>query len=228
MVVFSILAVLVTYLCVPETNAQLQGRKTSIDLPIVKSYLALLKDREYLLYCCCNVMGMSAMFMFFSMSSILLMRILNTEPRIFSYYFAAVSLSYVLGTILSPQFQKKITTNGTILFGSILMCCSGVIMYIIDHLHGLSVLGVVVPNMISTLGVGLLFGPCMGGVMKNYDKIAGIASAAYGAIFLAGSSLIVSAIMQFQITDSSVMALSLIGMGFVSIVAVRRIQLMRN
>lgn len=223
-VLFSILAVVVDWLYVSETNPKLSKNKDSIDIPIIKSYLKLLKDPEYLYYCCCNVMGMSTMFMFFSMSSILLIRILKIDPQTFGYYFASVSIMYVIGTILSPQVQTKFKANGTILIGSILMLISGIIMYTIDYLHGLSALGVVVPNMLATFGVGLLFGPCMGGVVKNYQHIAGIASAAYGAIFLTGSSLIIAAIMHFEITDARLMAISLTVMGLLSIFAIRQIQ----
>lgn len=221
---FSIVALLIDYFFVAETNPKFKSRTTFVKVPIFKSYVKLLKDREFLSYCCFDVMGMSSMFAFFSMSSILFIQNLGVEPDIFGYYFAATSALYLFGNIISPAVQNRFGMNGTIFIGSVLMLLGGLSMTGIHYLHGLSELGIIVPNSISTFGVGLLFGPSMAGVVKHYKQIAGIASAAYGAIFIGGSAIIVAGIMQFEIVDSSVLAISLIAMGLINIFVINSLK----
>lgn len=169
-------------------------------------------------------MGMSVMFMFFSMSSILLIKILGIPAHTFSFYFAATMVLYLLGTLCSPIVQTRLGVNGTVLAGSILILLAGLILWFTNRLSQLSVWSVVGPNMLSTFGASLLFGPCMAGVVKNYKHIAGLASAAYGALFLGGSALLVGGIMQFHIKDTSIMSNAMISMGFVSILTIRYVQ----
>lgn len=79
---FSAAALLIDYFFVAETNPRINAAHTFVKVPIIKSYLTLLKDMEYLSYCCFNVMGASSMFLFFSMASILLIQMLGID-RIF-------------------------------------------------------------------------------------------------------------------------------------------------
>ncbi len=221
---FSVLAFAIVYFLVPETNPDLSIRKTFVDVPIFKSYRKLLSDRQFLSYCCFDVMGMSSLFMFFSMSAILLIKILGVDPHAFGYYFALCSAMYLLGNILSPSLQIKFGTNGTILLGSVHMLLGGITMLIAHGMLGLTVYGLIIPNIISTFGVGLLFGPSMAGVVKHYKHIAGIASATYGALFLGGSALLVAAIMQLKIVDTSVLGIGLCVMGAINIIVLRSLK----
>lgn len=225
---FSIVALAIDYYLVPETNPAFTGKKTFVKVPILKSYKTLLADWEFLGYCCFDVMGMSSMFLFFSMSSILLIQILGIDPHTFGYYFGATSALYLLGNMVSPYLQTKLNIQGTIRAGSVLMVAGGLAMFFVDRLYGLSVLGIIIPNAISTFGVGLLFGPSMAGVVKNYKHIAGIASAAYGAIFLGGSALLIAGIMQLEIVDGTILALNLALMGSINILVLQALQLSRK
>lgn len=222
---FSVFAVLVDYFFVPETNPKLlKSHQEFVDVPILKSYKTVLTDPEYLLYCCCNIMGMSGVFLFFSMSSILLIKLLGFDPRTFSYYFCSVSVMYLLGTLVSADIQSRVGSKQTIFIGSLCMLVAGTILYWVNNYFGLVFGAVIVCNMLSIFGVGLLFGPCMAGVVKNYKHIAGIASAAYGAIYLGASSLLMAFIMSFEITDAKNMSIALIFMGLISCAAIRQIQ----
>lgn len=224
MVLFSAVALIVDYVYVKESNPRLTLGKTFVKVPIIKSYITLFKDKEFLSYCSFDIMGMSSLFMFLSMSAIILIKTLGLDPHTYGFYFAASSMMYLLGNILSPRLQNKLKINGTILIGSIIMLLGGASMLLLNHIYGISVLGVVLPNCLATFGVGLLFGPSMAGVVMHYKHIAGIASAAYGALFLCGSSLIVGIVMQIWQADALVLGAGLTVTGAINIFVVRRLQ----
>ena len=50
-----------------------------------------------------------------------------------------------------------------------------------------------------------------------------MASAAYGALLYGSSSLLVAAIMQYEVIDTKLMAMTMIVMGLASIIAIRRL-----
>lgn len=215
---FSLFAVIVDYFFVAESNPKFTGHTTFVKVPVFKSYVKLIKDKQFLSYCCFDVMGFSSMFLFFSISSILLINKLGMDPQQFGYYFTGTSLTYLIGNMLSPLVQRKFHMNGTIFLGSKMMLIGGIAMLASGYVNGLTALSIVVPNAISTFGVGLLFGPSMAGVVQHYKNIAGIASAAYGAIFLGAGSLIVGILMQIEVVDAKILAISLAAMGLINMI----------
>lgn len=130
---------------------------------------------------------------------------------------------FLVGNALSPLIQNKFGMHAAISLGSYLILIGGISMLLAKNLFGLTALAVVLPDAISIFGAGLLSGPAMAGAVKSYKHIAGIASAAYGAIFLGGGSLLVAAIMQIEIVDASVLAINLCVMGAINIVVLRRL-----
>lgn len=224
--VFSLVALVVNYSLVHETNPKISDKKPFVAIDVFLAYKNILTDKQFLSYTFCAVMGFSCLFMFFSTSAILMIDNIGMTPTIFGYYFALNSVVYIIGNMLSPWLQNKVGPDATILHGSIIIIMGASCMLFAELLQGLTVLGLMLPNVISTFGVGLIFGPCMGGVMKHYKHIAGTASAVYGAILYGFSGLLVAAIMQFKVTDAKLLAITMGIMGFASLAVVRR--LIRN
>jgi DHA1 family bicyclomycin/chloramphenicol resistance-like MFS transporter len=220
---FSLIAFIINYVLAHETNPRLSATKNFVAIDIIRGYKQILLDKQFLIYTFCAIAAFSCLFMFFSNSAILMIEILGVSPTIFGYYFALNSVSYIIGNLFSPMLQSRVGGNGTILYGSLIIVIGAACMFGIDFLHGLTIFGIVLPNLISTFGIGLIFGPCMAGVMQHYKHIAGMASAAYGALLYGSSSLLVAAIMQYEVIDTKLMAMTMIVMGLASIIAIRRL-----
>ncbi len=220
---FCFLSLLVSYIYVQETNPDLSSKKTFLHVDIIKYYKIVLTDKKFLSYTFGATMAFSSLFLFFSTSSILMIQISGMSGAIFGYYFAVNSIAYIIGNILSPGFTNKLGLNKTILFGSIIILSGALCMLVAEVLLGLTTLGLMLPNMLATFGIGLILGPCMAGVMREYKHIAGIASAAYGALLYGTSSMVVAVIMQIEANDAKVLALAMCLMALANILVFKKI-----
>jgi Bcr/CflA subfamily drug resistance transporter len=222
-VAFSIVTLLINYFYVRETSPDLSARKTFFHVDILKSYKIILIDQKFLSYTFCAVMAFSSLFLFFSTSSILMIQIGGMSADVFGYYFAANSIAFIIGNILSPRIIDHSGINKTILIGSCIIILGAFAMLISDLLFGLTTLGLMIPNMLATVGIGLILGPCMAGVMHKYKHIAGIASAVYGALLYGVSSLIVAIVMQLEASDAKILAITMGIMALANVLVIKRI-----
>lgn len=223
---FSFIALMINYFFLIETNPRLVP---GLDLDhnqrhnFWQGYRKVLSNKNFLSYNLCAISAFTGLFMFFSSSSILLIEVIGINPQQFGIYFGLNSIVYLFGTILSPRIEKRLSVDKVILLGSAFILSGGILMFSISWFIGLSILSLMIPNMIQTLGVGLIFGPCMAGAMRSFKQIAGIASATYGALLYGGSALIVTAIMQLQTSSVYPLAAALILFGSLSLIVSRRL-----
>ncbi len=219
---FSFITLLINYFYVRETNPDISAKKTFFNVDIIKSYKMVFADQKFLSYSFCSIMAFSSLFLFFSTSSILMIEISGMSADIFGYYFALNSVTYIIGNIFSPWLIDRVDINKTVLIGSVAIMIGALSMLLADSLFGLTTLGLMLPNMIATFGIGLILGPCMAGVMRKYKHIAGIASAAYGALLYGSSSLIVAVIMQIEAGDAKILAITMGIMGLANILVLKQ------
>jgi DHA1 family bicyclomycin/chloramphenicol resistance-like MFS transporter len=184
-----------------EMAAELGGGSGKIR-GTIKNYKRILRDREFIKYGFCAVAGLSGLFLFFSISSVLLIDKLGISADKFGVYFGTNSLVYMLANALSPKLQKRVSIDRVIEYGIYFVLLGAIAMLIIALTSDLSALGLIIPNCIITLGIGLLYGPCAAGAMKKYKAIAGTASAIYGALIYCSSALVVTIVMQFEIKST--------------------------
>lgn len=222
-IAFSAVALLINYFYVKETNSDLSAKKAFVHVDILKVYKTILLDKRFLSYTFCATMAFSSLFLFFSTSSILMVKILGMSTYVFGYYFFANSVAYIIGNIFSPWLINKLNSNKTIYIGSITIVVGAISMLVADLLLGLTVWGLMLPNMLATLGIGLILGPCMAGVMHKYKHVAGIASASYGTLLYGLSSMIVAIVMQIKTTDARLLAMAMLVMGLANVVILKRI-----
>lgn len=222
-VAFSFITLLINYYYVSETSPDLSAKKTFFRVDILKSYRSILVDQKFLSYTFCAIMAFSCLFLFFSSSSILMIEIGGMSADVFGYYFAANSVAFIIGNILSPWVIDRVAINKTILIGSSIILLGALSMLSADLIFGLTTLGLMLPNMTATLGIGLILGPCMAGVMHKYKHIAGIASAVYGALLYGISSLIVAIIMQIEASDTKILAITMGIMALANIFVLKKI-----
>lgn len=220
--VFSLIALAVNYWHLKETNPRFHPDFIAEKINYLANYKLILGNKKFLSYTFCAISGLSGLFLFFSMSSILLIDHLGMAPDIFGYYFGFNSVIYLAGNMLSPSLQRRFGANEVILFGSAFILAGALLMLGWNSLYGLSKLGFVGPNLIMTFGVGMLFGPCIAGSMQQFRHIAGMASASYGALLYCITALIVTAVMQVNIENALPLAATMLVMGSLNVLVVKR------
>jgi len=221
--IFSFIALVVSYFFLGETNPRLQKNYTHYNTTFFKGYKEILTNRSFLIYMMCSITGLSGLFLFFSMSSILLIKILGVRPDVFGYYFAFNSVIYLFGNMLSPKLQPKIGDNQVIRLGTYITIIGAALMCAWDWYFGLSIIAFIIPNALLTLGIGLMFGPAMAGTLRPFKHIAGMASASYGAVLYCVTGVVVSGVMQIDIIDDKPLAVAMLIMGVLNLIALKRL-----
>lgn len=225
---YSIITLYITYKFVGETSPKYNKHVTNhLVLEIgpefgfgagrvrntLNNYRKILTDKEFLIYLACAINGLVGLILFFSCSSVLLIERLGLMADKYGLCFVINSAMYMFGNMLSPFLQRKHGINKVIFCGALLMLAGALVMLVVEYYYGLSVFGVILPNCIITLGIGLLYGPCSAGAMRKYKIIAGTASAVYGAILYCTAALIVSAIMLIDMHTSIPLAVTMLCAG---------------
>lgn len=224
--VFSIIALVISYYYVSETNPRFLNNAENAHhkhINFLHAYRQVLTNRDFYSYVLCAISCFTGLFLFFSSSSVLLIDIMGVEPDLFGIYFGLNASVYLIGSLISPKLQKLLKVNHMIMLGSACILLGGICMLLINIYSGMSVIGFLAPNMLQTFGVGLCFGPCMAGAMRAFKHIAGVASAAYGAMLYCLSALFVTAIMQLQTISFYPLAITFIVFGALNLIVMHRL-----
>ncbi len=214
---FGSLALIINYLFLAETSPKSHPRHKLSKKTILKNYQEILKNKEFLSFTYCAAFGLSGLLLFFSMSPILMINILEIAPGVYGYYFGFNFLVYLAGNMLSPKLQSKTSLVNVIQIGNVFILLGAALMLWWHLQFGLSILALMVPVVCLTFGVGLIYGPCMAGAMRPFKHLAGTASASYGAIIYCSSALIVAAIMLNKIENTMPFAIAMLIMGSMNI-----------
>jgi DHA1 family florfenicol/chloramphenicol resistance protein-like MFS transporter len=228
MTAFSAFAFAINYLYLKETNPRLQQEHDLVPLQYLQNYKEIFCNTKFLTYNFCAIACLSGVFLFFSTSSVIMISILGVPADKFGFYFAGNFILYMIGNLLSPKFQTRLGVDKVIRLGLNTTLSGAVLMLLWHWQFGLSIAGLLVPSALLTFGAGLMFGPCMAGAMRSFKHIAGMASAAYGALLYCTSTVIATAVMQFTIRDTLPLALTSISMCTVTILLLRRQGSMRD
>ncbi len=227
---FSVVAFVVNFKYLKETNPRFRhgleiSAREHLLLPKMKvwrGFNEILTNKDFLIYVFCAITGFTGLFLFFSVSAILLIDKLGIRPDQFGYYFGLNALMYLGANLLSPKLQRVFGVDRVIQAGNVIIVAGALIMLGYNWLFGLTLFGLLFPTGVFTVGVGLLFGPCIASAMRSFRHIAGIASACYGALLYCLSSLLVTLIMQFDIQSSLPLALTMLCMGSVNLLIMRK------
>lgn len=221
--VFSLLAFVINYFYLKETNPRFAADAKLEQIKLFRNYREIFTNKLFMIFTCCSIAGLSGLFLFFSMSAVLLIDILGVAPDNYGYYFGFNSIIYLGGNIISPKLQQKFGSDRVIKIGSRLALLGAVVMLLWHWQLGLSKTGLLAPNLLITFGIGLIFGPCMAGAMRNFKHIAGMASASYGALLYCVSALIVAWVMQYQISNTLPLAITMLIMSSFSLLILRKV-----
>jgi DHA1 family bicyclomycin/chloramphenicol resistance-like MFS transporter len=219
---FGLLAFVINYFFLKETNPRFNNKLEVVNLKIIKHYKEIISSTEFLTYTYCAIACLSSLFLFFSLSSVLLIRMLAVSPEIYGYYFGFNSLMCLSANMLSPWLQRKFGVKQIMIAGSYIMLLGAGFMLWLNWGFGLSKSALLLPNAVLTFGIGLLLGPCTAGAMRPFKHIAGTAAATYGALLYCLSALIVAGIMQFKIVNALPLAIMVLFMASVNILVLRR------
>lgn len=176
---FSGLALIGVLLMLDETNAHRNPGATSAR-GLIANYTTLLQHRVYVGYVATVSASYSVIFCFISGSSFVLIEVVGLSPDLYGYSFATIVLGYMIGTLISGRYGRRIGAERLILAGGMLTTLAGGAMAAFAWAGQVTVASIVVPQMVAMVGVGLVFPNGQAGAIGPFPTMAGAASSLVG------------------------------------------------
>lgn len=210
--ILALLILLLGFFKVKESLAP--ENKVKLSSELFCNYLHILKSNKFRIYTFCASAGFAGFLTFFSVSSYIIINLLHVPKEHFGIYFAGIGLVFFFGSLFSGYCAKKIGTYKSVLFGTVLMTLSGVVMLAWYLLFGLSIAGFMWPMMIMGIGGALLMGAGAGGAIEPFPEMAGAASALFGACEFVFAFVVSTIVLEWNVVSTIPTALTLIVLGF--------------
>lgn len=192
------LAFFVSRFCIKETLDL--NKRTKLGLGVFKRYFEIVKNEQFLCYALIAGLAEAIFFCFFSISPFVITEIHGVPIHQFGYYFALFGAVVSLGGFLSGLLIEKYGIVKTLYIGIFLMLAGGLFMFAFSTFMPYMLSGFLFSMVFACTGAIFLIGGSASKALEPFEKIAGTASAAFGAIEFAIPSIVGSILMLFPIT----------------------------
>ncbi|WP_437918003.1 multidrug effflux MFS transporter [Sphingobacterium sp. LRF_L2] len=183
MTIFGVIGILASLFYLPETlvkkNAMQSERKN-----VVVNYLAVLKNRQFLIYTLIAGVLNGALMIYIGNAPFLIMKKAGLSGDIFSVIFALNALGMMFSAYLTSALQKKFASKKIVSFASAMMCVFAFIFIILSE-AGLSIPILLVVLFFYIFPMGILFPTTTDIAMTPFSgNSSGSASSLFGSIQL--------------------------------------------
>lgn len=179
----SLIVGLVTLLLVDESLAE-KNPNALRPSHIARNYFDLLRHREFLGYALTGGLCFGGLFSFISGSPLVLIEVLGVRAENFGYFFGAVVLGFMSGTLLGPKMTHAKGLSFSVGVGTVICAIGGGSMVLAAWAGLNTVSAIVLPMIIYTLGMGVVLPQSQAGAMAPFPEKAGSASALMGFLML--------------------------------------------
>jgi len=155
------------------------------------AFKELFTSRIFVGYSVAVLITYGAYFSWLIVTPVLLIHQLGISPVMFGWItLVGTSSVMVLSGVLNARLVIKYGGKTMVRTGWAIMTLSGILLMVGKFLFGLTLIGVVVPMMISYLGSFFIWPNTAVGAFGPFGKIAGYAGSAYGFLQIAGGAII--------------------------------------
>lgn len=217
------LAILVfAALRLPETN---QGESRGTPLwRIVGGYWRLLRSGPFMAYSLSIGFQFGGLFAFQAGAPIALIGMLGVTPDTYGFYTLVPVAGYVLGGFISTRLSTRLGIFRMVRLGTAVNLAGGALIAVLAYTADLSVIALIGPMFVFSLGMGLHLPNAMAGAIANHPEIAGTASALLGFFMMGTGALGSALVVVLPHGDQVPMILVVVGMALCAAVAVLRLR----
>jgi Bcr/CflA subfamily drug resistance transporter len=190
---------------------------------VIYEYWKVLTNFNFFRYVVPGISSVFTLLMFFSISSVLITKVLHGSSYRYSMMFASNALVFMLSSFSASIILRKISVCQCVMVGSLFMIIGSLLSVGSALFLPLSFFSIFVPNYLQTFGSGIMSGSAVSGALEPFKHNAGIASAMYGFLQFGVSSLIVSLIMLFDIKSMLLPAIAMLVLGVTNILLMRSV-----
>ena len=205
---------------VPETNRMIDPTALT-PARMIENYRDLLGSRQYLGYTMMVAILFWGMFAFIANSSFVLITELGVSPQSYGFCFGAVAVGLMIGAFLSARLGDRLGSARVIRVGSLIAAGAGVLMMVLKLLGIFSIISIVGPMCLFTIGGGMVRPQAMAGAIVPYPEKAGLASALMGFIQMSTAGLFVTFFGTLFSASSTPMVVAIASAGVLALLARR-------
>jgi len=196
--VFGVLALLMSYLDLGETNAQPSASMTAQ----FRAYPELFRSHRFWGYAATAAFGSGAFFAFLGGGPLIASEILGLTPSGYGMYFVLVTLGYMIGNFISGRYSRLIGINRMMLTGNLVAAAGmalSIPLFLLGYHHPLSFFG---PTFFVGVGNGITLPNANAGVVSVRPHLSGSASGLGGALQI-GCGAVLSVVAGWLLTPES-------------------------
>lgn len=170
-------------------------------------------------------LSFAGQFAFISDCSFVLIDRFGVSSGNFGFYFAAVALALMAGSITGRRWLAQRSPARVLAAGALTLCAGGLLVALGVHLPALGRFGLVVPALVYFFGIGLTSPSATAIAMQPVPQIAGAASAMIGALTMVSGATSGFFTTHVGGNDPRTLGLVMGGVGLVAAIIVLRAKL---
>jgi DHA1 family bicyclomycin/chloramphenicol resistance-like MFS transporter len=157
---------------------------------IARNFRHLLSRPRFLAYCGVVAFAYSGIFAFISGSSFLFIDVMGLTPDLFGLCFATIVVGYMLGTLGSGRFTRRLGIDRMIRLGAAVSLAGGTGLLALALALPPGVPAVLGPFFVFMVGAGLMLPNGMAGAVGPFPTMAGAASSVMGFLQMGTGALV--------------------------------------
>jgi DHA1 family bicyclomycin/chloramphenicol resistance-like MFS transporter len=176
---FGVVLVVWTTVGFKESNTNLNPKATQVP-QLARNYAALLKNRQFLGYFLVVSSSVAGVLTYTSSSSFVLIEQLNVPAQYYGLLFSISAFGMFSGSLLAARLSTRLGGSSTLNYGCSLLVIAGVVMAVLPWFGWVSVITIVGPMFIYSLGNGIVMPSAMSLAITPFPTKAGAAAALIG------------------------------------------------
>ncbi|MDF1756874.1 MAG: multidrug effflux MFS transporter [Legionellaceae bacterium] len=200
--IFAATTLLVLFFSLPETSSLRNRKSRENNILHWVSLKKILMMRVFWTYVMCVAMGMTGLFLYFLIGSVLFLKILKVSSYHYALFFCMNATFYLFGSFASSFLLSRIRIIHIVLIGNIFVFISSITMLIANLFLELSVIHLVVFCATITFGYGIIIGPATGAALAPFKDSAGTAAGVLTAAQYGVPAIIGFVVTRFKITST--------------------------
>lgn len=216
LVIYAVITFFLILRFLPETLPQ--ESRMSFDLAVFKRYLQIIRNTHFLVFTFGAGSAVACFFVFFSMSSYLLIDILRIPTQDFGYYFLTLGITTFIGALICAAIAPKIGVLKTAVIGAVLVVIGGLLCVLWLYLIGLTVAGFLMPMVFIGVGGAFMLSAGAAGALAPFKDMAGTAAALLGSIQFMFSSAFGAVVMIWPVHTTMPLAVTALALGALTLV----------
>ncbi len=187
----------------------LDRRQSIRPATIFANFRQLLGDRLFIGYTLTSASAFAGLFAFLSGSAFVLIDFFGVAPIEYGFYFAIGVGGFMLGSLSSGRFSRRLGAERLIVVGTALVALGGSLMAALAWAELYAVAAIILPYAVLLVGVGILMPLAMAGALANFPHCAGSASSLLGFIQMTGAAVVGALVGQLHDGTPRVMAFAI-------------------